>query len=107
MNDNEANDETPGIALTVEAPDGGEDVIEVGIAAPADADAVLELVESMDDLLAEAEPALVDATMAALVIALGNHLRQAPQWPLDKRLDAFARQVQGLVDEAKTRIAQG
>lgn len=96
-------DQVPGVALTVEGPDGDE-VIAVAVPPPADADRVMDLMEALDDVLAEEDPDLDDAITAALILALGNALRQSPQWPLKARLDSFARRVQTMVDDAKGRL---
>lgn len=98
------NDESqiPGVALVVEGPDGDE-TIAVAVPPPADADRVMELMEALDDVLADQDPELDDAITAALILALGNALRQSPQWPLTARLDGFARRVQAMVDDAKGR----
>lgn len=98
-------DQVPGVALTVEGPDGDE-MIAVAVPPPADADRVMDLMEALDEVLAEEDPDLDDAITAALILALGNALRQAPQWPLNARLDSFARRVQAMVDDAKGRLGE-
>lgn len=96
--------EIPGVALTVEGPDGVEQIVAIPIRPPADPDRVMDLVEQIDEIFAEDDPEIADATMAALLLALGNSLRQAPEWPIKARLDAFARSVQALVDDAKAHL---
>jgi len=104
MTQDNSEDQVPGVALTVEGPDGDQ-MIAVAVAPPADADRVMDLMEALDDVLAEEDPELDDAVTAALILALGNALRQAPQWPLEARLDAFLRRVTVMVEDAKGRLA--
>lgn len=101
--ENQVPGDVPGVALVVEGPDGDQTVA-IAVPPPADADAVMDLMEALDDTLAEQDPELEDAVTAALLLALGNALRQSPQWPLAARLDSFARRVQAMVDDAKGRV---
>jgi hypothetical protein len=39
--------------------------------------------------------------MAALILAMGNALRQAPEWPLEARLESFGRFVQSMISDTK------
>lgn len=103
MSQDNGEDQIPGVALTVEGPDGDQ-MIAVAVPPPADADRVMDLMEALDDVLAEEDPELDDAVTAALILALGNALRQAPQWPLEARLDAFLRRVRAMVEDAKGRL---
>lgn len=100
----EDQNEVPGVALTVEGPGGTEQVVAIAIHPPADPDRVMDLVEQVDEIFADEDPEVADAAMAALLLALGNYLRQSPEWPLKTRLDSFARTVQGMVDEAKAHL---
>lgn len=97
-------DEVPGVALTVEGKDGDEQMIAIPIRPPADADAVMDLVAGLDEVLAEHDPENQDAVMAALLIAMGNALRQAPDWPLKTRLESFSRFVNGVVEDAIAQL---
>ncbi|MFA7431533.1 MAG: hypothetical protein WCZ23_15350 [Rhodospirillaceae bacterium] len=103
MSQDNGEDQIRGVALTVEGPDGDQ-MIAVAVPPPADADRVMDLMEALDDVLAEEDPELDDAVTAALILALGNALRQAPQWPLEARLDAFLRRVRAMVEDAKGRL---
>lgn len=103
MSQDNGEDQIPGVALTVEGPDGDQ-MIAVAVPPPADADRVMDLMEALDDVLADEDPDLDDAITAALILALGNALRQSPQWPLEARLDSFARRVQAMVADAKERL---
>lgn len=98
------NDEVPGVALTVEGKDGEEQMIAVPIHPPADADAVMDLVAGLDEVMAEHDPENQDAVMAALLIAMGNALRQAPDWPMKTRLESFARFVNGVVEDSIAQL---
>jgi len=108
MSDNTHDDrheeDVPGVALSVEGKDGEQQTVAVPIRPPADADAVMDLMERMDELFAEENPRVADATLAALILAMGNSLRQAPEWPLRARLDSFGRLCASLVEDAKAHM---
>jgi len=93
-----------GVALTVEGKDGEEQMIAVPIRPPANADAVMDLIASLDEVMADHDPDNQDAVMAALLLAMGNALRQAPDWPLKTRLESFSRFVNGVVDDAIAQL---
>jgi hypothetical protein len=92
--------EVAGVALAVEGRDGIEETIAVPIRPPADADAVMDLIAGLDEVMADHDPENQDAVMAALILAMGNALRQAPDWPMKARLESFGRFVAGVVEDA-------
>ncbi len=87
------------VTLNVEIADGAEELIAIPVRAPANAEKVMDLMASVDDLLADIDPENQDAVMAALILAMGNALRQAPDWPIKARLESFGRFVQGVIDD--------
>lgn len=91
------------VALTVET-DGKEELVAVPVRAPANAESVMDLIAGLDDVLAEVDPEIQDAVMAALILAMGNALRQAPEWPLKARLDSFGRFVMSVIEDTKAHI---
>lgn len=103
MNDNE---EVAGIALTVEGKNGEEQMIAVPVRAPADVDRVMELLAGLDDVLADADPENQDAVMAAMLLAMGNALRQAPDWPMKARLESFNRFVNSLIEDTISQLEE-
>ena len=98
------NEDVVGVALAVEGKDGEEDVIAVPIRPPANAEAVMDLIAGLDEVMADHDPENQDAVMAALLLAMGNALRQAPDWPMKARLESFSRFVNGVVDDAIAQL---
>lgn len=103
MSDTDGRDHVPGLTLAVEGPDGDETVA-VAVPPPADVEQVMEAMQAIDEALSDLDPPLEDAVTAALLMALGNALRQAPEWPLEARLDSFLRRVHTVVDDVKARL---
>jgi hypothetical protein len=87
------------VTLNAEIANGEELLIAVPVRTPANAERVMDLVASIDDLLADVDPENQDAVMAAVILAMGNALRQAPDWPIKARLESFSRFVQGVVED--------
>lgn len=97
------DDEVAAVALTIET-ESGEETLAVPVRAPADAERVMDILAGMDDVLADIDPEIQDAVTAALILAMGNALRQAPEWPVAARLDSFGRFVQSVIDDVKTHL---
>lgn len=102
--DDQTDLEVPGLTLMVEVSGGEEVPLAVALPPPADADMVLTLLDRMDEALAEENPTSDDATLAALILAMGNALRQAPEWPLEARLDSFQRLVLRVIEDTRERL---
>lgn len=92
--------EIAAVTLNVETADG-ETMIAIPVREPANAERVMDLMAAMDDVLVDIDPENQDAVMAALILAMGNALRQAPEWPLEARLDSFSRFVQSMIADTK------
>lgn len=97
------DDDVAAVALTVET-DDGEEVVAVPVRSPADAERVMDLIAGLDDVMADIDPEIQDAVMAALILAMGNALRQAPEWPLKARLDSFGRFVLSVIEDTKAHL---
>ncbi len=106
MSDEEMNEDVVGVALSVEGKDGEEEMIAVPIRPPANAEAVMDLIAGLDEVMAEHDPNNQDAVMAALLLAMGNALRQAPDWPMKARLESFGRFVEGVVEDAIAQLEE-